>query len=187
MLAGRWPAATIFGVDNSKAMLERAAAEPGAIRWIEADVRSWSPGEQPDLIFSNATLHWVEDHRRVVPRLLRFLKAGGCLAVQMPLNRDAPSHRLMHETLENGGPGGGPLGTEELRLAVARNHVQDVDVYYELLADCSTSVDIWTTEYWQVLEGRDPVLEWVKGAGLRPMLHGLNDQEREMFLDEYAR
>ena len=59
--------------------------------------------------------------------------------------------------------------------------------YYELLAGCTRSLDIWETEYLQVLEGKDPVLEWVKGTGLRPILNGLDDHERELFLVEYAR
>ncbi|MCI0527974.1 MAG: trans-aconitate 2-methyltransferase, partial [Nitrospira sp.] len=51
----------------------------------------------------------------------------------------------------------------------------------------SRNVDIWETEYLQILEGENPVLEWVKGTGLRPILNGLDDPERESFLVEYAR
>src|SRR6185369_6929574 len=97
------------------------------------------------------------------------------------------SHVLMRETLADGGPGGRPLGTEELRKAVARKWVEDADVYYDLLASYTESLDIWETEYLQILEGEDPVLEWVKATGLRPILNGLDDHERALFLVEYAR
>ncbi|HEX9942148.1 MAG TPA: methyltransferase domain-containing protein [Thermoanaerobaculia bacterium] len=187
LLAERWPAATVYGLDNSREMLARAAAEPGRVHWIEADVRHWQPAEPPDLLYSNATLHWVEEHHELFPCLVGFLQPGGGLAVQMPLSWDAPSHRLMRETLANGGPGGGPLGGEELRQAVARNWVADAEVYYDLLVGSTRSLDIWETEYLQVLEGDDPVLEWVKGTGLRPILNGLGGEEREIFLAEYAR
>ena len=60
-------------------------------------------------------------------------------------------------------------------------------MYYDLLVSCTRSLDIWETEYLQILEGEDPVLDWVKGTGLRPILNGLDDQERELFLEEYAR
>ena len=59
--------------------------------------------------------------------------------------------------------------------------------YYDLLAGCARGRDIWETEYLQVLDGNDPVLEWVKGTGLRPILNGLDDDERAIFLGEYAR
>jgi trans-aconitate 2-methyltransferase len=187
LLAERWPAAAIYGLDNSREMLAKAAEKPGTIRWIEADVRHWQPDEPPDLLFSNATLHWVEGHRELFPRLIGFLSPGGALAVQMPLSWAAPSHRLMRETLADGGPGGQPLGSPELRQAVARDWVEKAEVYYDLLAGCTRSLDLWETEYLQVLEGEDPVLEWVKGTGLRPILNGLDDREREIFLAEYTR
>ncbi len=187
ILAERWPSARVYGLDHSKEMLARAAAKPGRVQWIEADIRTWHPAEPPDLIFANAVLHWVEDHRALFPRLVGFLKSGGCLAVQMPLSWDLPSHRLMRETLANGGPGGRALGTERLRQAVARRWVERTEVYYELLAGYAKHLDIWETEYWQVLEGDNPVLEWVKGTGLRPILNGLTAEERGLFLTEYAR
>lgn len=187
MLAERWPSATVYGLDNSKEMLEQAAAEPGMIHWLEADIRAWSPGEPADLIFSNATLHWVEDHAALFPRLAAYLKPGGWLAVQMPLSWSLPSHRLMRETLAGGGPGGQAIGSEELRQAVARDWVEPAEAYYDLLADRSRSLDIWETEYVQILEGQDPVLEWVKATGLRPILNDLGDEERKVFLAEYTR
>jgi trans-aconitate 2-methyltransferase len=185
MIAEQWPDAEVYGLDNSKEMLDRAAAHPGSIHWIEADVEIWSPPQPVDLIYSNATLHWIPGHHELFPRLVTFLKPGGCLAVQMPLSWGMASHRLMRETLADGGPGGSTLGSEDLRRAVARKWVEDAEVYYDLLVDHAVSLDIWEVEYLQVLKGDDPVLEWVKGTGLRPILNGLNDAEREVFLAEY--
>jgi trans-aconitate 2-methyltransferase len=64
--------------------------------------------------------------------------------------------------------------------------VEDAPVYYDLLEAASSNVDIWETEYLQLLTGDDPVLEWVKGTGLRPILNALGDQERARYLTEYA-
>jgi trans-aconitate 2-methyltransferase len=187
LIAERWPAAKVFGIDSSAEMLEKAKAGGGKVSWIQADVSSWTPEAGPDLVYSNATLHWVEEHRALFPRLAGCLAPGGCLAVQMPLSFDAPSHRLMRETLDGGGRGGRALGTPELRKAVARRWVEDRDVYYELLANRVRRLDIWTSEYLQVLEGDDPVLEWVKATGLRPVLNGLEETERERFVEVYRR
>jgi trans-aconitate 2-methyltransferase len=186
LIAERWPAARVSGLDSSKEMLDKAAAEGGPIRWIEADIRHWRPDERADLLYSNATLQWVDAHDELFPRLVSFVKAGGCLAVQMPLSWEAPSHRLMREVLSNGGPGGHALGTDELRQAVARKWVDGADTYYDLLVGCTRTLDIWETEYLQILEGADPVLEWVTATGLRPILNGLDDRERALFLAEYA-
>lgn len=168
-------------------MLARATAGSDRVQWVEADIRTWSPQEPADLIYSNATLQWLTEHHKLFPKLIGALKAGGYLAVQMPLSWGLPSHRLMRETLANGGPDGMALGTEQLRQAVAPKWVLDAQEYYDLLAGCTRSLDIWETEYLQILEGVNPVLEWVKGTGLRPILNGLDDRERELFLTEYAR
>jgi len=191
VIAERWPAATVYGVDNSQEMLAQAAAAggsgpTGSINWRAADVATWQPDGAPDLIYSNATLHWVGDHAALFPRLVRFLRPGGCLAVQMPLSWAAPSHRLMRETLANGGADGGTLGSAELRRALATDWVAPAASYYDLLAGCTRSVDVWETEYLQILAGPDPVLEWVKSTGLRPILEALGDSERAVFLAEYA-
>ena len=191
LLAERWPSAVTQGVDNSPDMLDRAraGAAPGGvgpgIEWIENDIATWTPHRPPGLVYANASLQWVDGHEALFPRLFRTLAPGGALAVQMPRSREACSHLLMSEVLAGGGPGGAPLGSEALRREIARRWVLDPEEYFGLLAEGADRIDIWTTEYLQVLEGEDPVLEWVSGTGLRPILNGLAGSERARFLDRY--
>ena len=212
LIAERWPGAAVQGVDHSPDMLARARAgdaedeegagdEEGAagtaggnggkgeavrVEWIEADIAAWSPASPPGLLYANASLQWVDGHEELFPRLLRSLAPGGVLAVQMPLSREARSHRLMHEVLAGGGPDGAPLGSESLRREIARRWVLDPAEYFDLLATAGAArIDVWTTEYLQALQGEDPVLEWVSGTGLRPILNGLAGEERVRFLDRY--
>lgn len=185
MLAQRWPSAEIFGLDQSPEMLSRAAAEPSKVHWVQADIREWAPTTAPDLIYSNATLQWLDSHRRLFSRLMGYVNPGGVLAVQMPLSWDMPSHQLMRHTLECAGAGDTPLGNADVLAAVRRRWVEDAEVYYDLLSPHAQQLDIWETEYLQVLEGEDPVLEWVKGTGLRPILNGLNETDRQTFLYHY--
>jgi trans-aconitate 2-methyltransferase len=187
LMAERWPGARITGVDNSNQMLSEASEATTRIKWIASDIGRWKPDAPPDLIYSNAALHWLENHAELFPQLAGSLKPGGCLAVQMPLSWRHPSHRLMRETLANGGPGGGPIGPESLRQTVGRKWVEDPEFYYDLLGRISRELDIWTTEYLQVLDGEDAVLEWVKGTGLRPILNGLEPDDLAVFLAEYSR
>ncbi|MCC7372560.1 MAG: methyltransferase domain-containing protein [Chloroflexi bacterium] len=187
MLAEKWPEASVTGVDSSQEMLETAGSAPSRVQWREADIRTWQPETPPDLIYSNATLQWVDGHAELFPRLVSLLAPGGCLAVQMPLSWGAASHRLMRQTLVDGGAGGTALGDDALRARVGRKWVDDADEYYDLLVGRTATIDIWETEYLQILEGDDPVLEWVKGTGLRPILNGLGEAERSVYLAEYAR
>ena len=185
IVADRFPGARVVGLDRSPRMLARARAEPGRIEWVRGDIREWQPKRAPDLIFSNAALHWLEDHQALFPRLLDYLAPGGCLAVQMPLSHAQPSHTLMCETLANGGAGGSRLGDETVAAAAGRDWVLDSDTYYDLLASRASEVDIWETEYLHRLEGEDAVLAWVRATGLRPVLNGLAGADLERFLEVY--
>ena len=181
LLAERWPAAQVMGVDASPAMLARAREEAPTVSFVEADINTWTAPEPPHLLFSNATLQWIDGHAALLPRLLRQLSPGGMLAVQMPRNHDAPSHVLMRAAAEDG-----PWRT---RLAAVRQVLRSVeppDAYYRILAPIARRVDIWESEYLHVLDGDNPVVEWTKGTGLRPYLDALDEPDRGGFLAAYS-
>ncbi|MCK5438703.1 MAG: methyltransferase domain-containing protein, partial [Gemmatimonadetes bacterium] len=96
ILAERWPDVDLTGVDGSAEMLNRARDLAVNVRWVQADIATWTPDTPLDLLFSNAALHFVDEHERLFPKLLEFLAPGGVLAVQMPRNFGAPSHTLMY-------------------------------------------------------------------------------------------
>jgi trans-aconitate 2-methyltransferase len=54
------------------------------------------------------------------------------------------------------------------------------------LAPRAAALDIWETEYLQVLEGPNPVKEWTKGTWLSPLLAALDEPERGRFEAAYA-
>jgi len=180
LLAVRWPQAVITGVDDSAEMLAKAkAAVPGA-HWVQLSLASWQASEPADLIYSNAALHWLPDHRRLFPALLAQLATGGVLAVQMPRNFGAPSHTLIGETVR-----GGPWRSL-LEPLLAPSPVAEPAFYHEILSSQAARLDIWETEYLQVLAGADPVKEWTKGTWLRQFLDALPPSQRPVFEDDYA-
>jgi trans-aconitate 2-methyltransferase len=185
ILAEAWPNARVVGVDNSPEMLAQAAETESRVQWQHGDLADWQPDTPPSVLYSNAVIQWVPDHQELVPRLWAMLPSGGCLAVQAPMSWDMPSHHIMRDTLTDGGPGDAPIGNVELRQAVGNRWVQNPDFYYDLLAPDAAHLDVWTTEYQHVLTGDDAVLEWVTGTGLRPILNGLNDADRDIYVEKY--
>ena len=183
LLAERWPGAAVTGVDNSPQMLQRARSTASRVRWQQGDLADWQPEAVPALLYSNAVIQWLPDHGELIPRLWSLLPSGGCLAVQAPLSWELPSHRLIRETLAEGGADGTPFGSAELRQAVGRRWLHEPDFYYDLLATESAHLEVWTTEYQQALSGADAVLEWVTGTTLRPILCALQGSERDAYLD----
>ncbi|MDA1257082.1 MAG: methyltransferase domain-containing protein [Chloroflexi bacterium] len=180
LLAERWPKARAIGVDSSPEMLERAERVPN-LEWQRADIGTWRPDRPAELIFSNAALHWLEGHAELFTGLMSALAPGGVLAVQMPRNFDAVSHTSISEAAR-----GGPWrSTLEPLLRPAP--VEPPPFYVRILSPLTSSLDVWETEYIQVLKGDNPVKEWTKGTWLRPLLDALNEPERSEFESAYAK
>jgi trans-aconitate 2-methyltransferase len=131
------------------------------------------------VIVSNAVLQWVPEHLDVVARWAGFLPPGGWLAFQVPGNYDQPSHAALRDLAGS--------GRWRTRLAGVpfNRQAADPQEYLDLLAGLGFEVDAWETNYLHVLHGDDPVLEWYKGTGLRPVLAALPPDEAAAFLDEY--
>jgi trans-aconitate 2-methyltransferase len=181
LLHERWPRAELTGVDSSAEMLAVAAHELPSVHWQQADIGTWRPPVPVDLLFSNAALHWLEDHPSLFLHLVGAIKPGGVMAVQMPRNFVAPSHTLITDVAL-----GGPW-RERLIPLLRPEPVATPEFYYDLLASQVAELDIWETEYLQVLEGENPVAEWTKGTWLRPLLAALDEEERQLFAFEYGK
>jgi trans-aconitate 2-methyltransferase len=180
LLAARWPQASITGVDDSQSMLAKAATVAPGISWVLESLASWRAPVAADLIYSNAALHWLPDHARLFPALLEQLAPGGVLAVQMPRNFGAPSHTLIADTVRS------RPWRDRLEPLLAASPVAEPAFYYGVLSPLVARLDVWETEYLQVLEGADPVKEWTKGTWLKQYLDALEEPERSEFENEYA-
>jgi len=177
-LAARFPGAEIRGVDGSAAMLAKAAK--GGFATEQADIAQWTPATPPDVIFSNAALHWLGDHATLFPRLASLLAPGGVLAVQMPAMHAAPL-RAEQDRIARDGPWAAALSG----IASAPPILEPGD-YYDLLAPHGAAVDLWVTEYMHQLRGEDPVVQWAKGSSLRPFLDALPDPLRADYVSAYG-
>ena len=187
LLARHWPGAEVRGVDSSPEMIERARRDDGgidggidvgAVVFELGDLRSWRPPGPVDVLVSNATLQWLPEHLTLLPSLVDTLSDDGWLALQVPGNHDAPSHRLLRE-----------LAADE-RFAdhtrrVARPLSHDPEVYAATLLDLGLAVDVWETTYLHLLPCPDPVFTWISGTGARPVLQALPPALRAEFEDEF--
>jgi trans-aconitate 2-methyltransferase len=181
-LAERWPEARVEGLDSSAEMIAEAAgrAIAGRLDFALCDLRDWLPDGPVDVVVSNAVLQWVPGHAALLPGWVERLAPGGWLAFQVPGNDRATSHVLLDELRAS------PRWRDRLRRAAPGPRVAEPAEYLAALAGLGCAVDAWETTYLHVLHGADPVLEWVKGTALRPVLTSLDPGEQEEFLDDCA-
>lgn len=178
-LAQRWPTAVVRGVDSSPDMLDRAPADRGVAFSVQTAQDFDAVGV--DVLVSNAALQWVPQHRELLARWAGQLNDDGWIAFQVPANFDAPSHRLMRELADS--PAWRNQLSGVLRGALS---VDEPDAYLDLITGHGLQADVWQTQYLHVLPGDDPVLKWVRGTGLRPVLAALTDADADAFSTQYA-
>jgi len=87
-------------------MIERARQSSSDIEWRVADIQTWSEPDRFDLIFANASLHWIANHGALTRRLIETLKPAGVLAFQMPAlyNQSAAQAVQDWPSLQDGNP-----------------------------------------------------------------------------------
>lgn len=178
VIRDRWPGAEVLGVDSSAEMIAHAREVDPDGQYEVADVATWTPDGPYDVIVSNAMFQWLPDAFEVITRLLDSVQDGGALAVQVPDNQEAPSHRLMREVAAR------PEFAEHTS-DVRRFSRTDAASYLELFAGLGWIADVWTTEYLHVLPGDDAVWGWVSGTGARPYVQALPEELRQDFVEQY--
>lgn len=179
LLAARHPGARVRGLDSSPEMLDRARHLPAKVEWVLGDIGGFSPDVPADLIFTNAALHWVDDHAKLIPRLAAGLAPSGVLAVQMPVVDGLGWRASLLEVAAERAWADRLADVEGVRPA------HDAAEYYAWLAPTCPEIDIWTTTYLHALHGQDPIVDWTMGTTLRPYLDALPDLDKPAFLDTW--
>ena len=172
-LARRWPGARVIGVDSSPEML--SAAAPGRVEFVIGDVRDWTPDGPVDVVVTNAVLHWIPGHDRLIAEWASRLRPGGWLALQVPGNFRAPTHALLADLCR------APAWADRLADVGPRaDAVLEPAGYLDVLTGAGLAADVWETTYLHVLTGADPVLGWVRSTVLRPVLARQDGRRRRV-------
>lgn len=179
-LRQKWPDATVAGVDSSATMLAQAREIYPDLTWTEADLTTWEPDAPACVLYANAVFQWLEDHDTLFPRLAALVRPGGVLAFQMPRNWNAPSHAIMHEVVA------ASPWREAMEPQLRHDPVAGPAVYHDLLRPLVSELDIWESEFLQVLDGDNAVAEWTKGSALKPLLDALDNEAKDEFFAAYS-
>lgn len=180
ILKQRFPTADVLGIDGSPDMLAKARVAAPDCRFEAGDFNTWVPAEKPDLIYSNAALHWVTGHEILFPRLLSLLAPNGVLAIQMPAMHDAPLRALQPSVAATG-----PWASHLKDTGSARG-LLPTGTYYDILKPISRHLDMWETTFLHVLTGENAVTQWAEGSSLRPFLDALPADLKQPFRDAYS-
>jgi trans-aconitate 2-methyltransferase len=179
-LAERLPGSQVLGIDSSPEMLERARQNKHSRLRFEQGLIQEASGEW-DLVFSNAAIHWVEDHPALVPRLFSLVRPGGQLVVQIPSNHNHATHRLIIETAREE-PFHRALGGWTRSIPVL-----PIEAYAELLYHHGgREITVFEKVYPHLLENADALADWTSGTALVPYFERLEPDQRDKFMERYC-
>ena len=176
VLKALFPGARLTGLDSSPEMIASARASGLAAEWVVADASSYETGQKFKLVFSNAALQWIPDQASLLGRMWAWLESEAVLAIQVPGNGESGIHRALRRTAAS--------APWRSRFAGMGEPIEyhEPDFYYDTLAPLGGSVEVWESSYWHVLDGRQALIDWYSGTGMRPWLDQLGDEgERQAF------
>lgn len=166
-----FPDAKVIGIDNSSDMIEKAKQTYSNIEFRRENANEIKG--QYDVIFSNACLQWIPNHRQLIPSLMERLEDKGVLAVQIPMNEQEPLFQIIKSITSNS-----KWGFHNTILEKANTLYPDE--YFEILSECSSSFQIWETTYYHTLSNHKAMLDWVKGTRIRPYLEYLESLDMDL-------
>lgn len=180
VLAKKFPYAKITGADNSDDMLAAARKENPDIEFIKLDAEKelGSIKKRYDIVFSNACIQWIPNHRRVIGSLFSLLNDGGILAVQIPQQSKHPVHGIMKSLSQS------DKWNEKLHIKRKYNNLSENE-YYDVLSELSNNFRIWEVTYFFSMPSYDSMVEWYKGTGLRTYLQQLSPDDQEEYLNDF--
>jgi len=179
VLRARWPCAHVTGMDSSPEMIERARADYPQGEWTVADIREWNGDPGFQVVFSNATLHWIPDHASLIPRLFGLVAPGGVVAAQVPAIHDSPVHQAARRVSES------EKWSPVLSGSAETLTYHPESFYYEHLSRHSSRVELWHTIYYHIMGSHQEIIEWYSSSGLKAYLSRLaSEAEKARFKQE---
>lgn len=180
VLKNAFPNAHILGIDNSENMIRKAKAAYTGMEFKLMSVDDICKGNNTyDVIFSNACLQWVPNHKEVIPMLFDKLNKNGILAVQVPINSQEPLFQVISETVKE-------EKWDFSSLAQEPNTALSGAEYFDILSDITDQFDIWETVYYHNMPSIDAMIEWVKGSRLLPYIQALNENKAQELVEEIS-
>ena len=176
VLKKRFPNAKVIGSDNSDDMLNAARKNNPELEFIKLDARKdiINISDRYDVVFSNACIQWIPDHRHLIKRLMGLLEENGTLAIQIPQHAKHPMHKIIKSV----------AGSEKWaqKIPVSRIfYTLTEEEYFDILSELSDNFRMWETVYFHTMPSHQSIVEWYKGTGLRPFLEQLSGSDKSEF------
>jgi trans-aconitate 2-methyltransferase len=180
-LAGqKWRRAHILGIDSSEAMITKAVAAYPDMEWKLQDIMTWDTDLKFDVVFSNAVIQWIFDHKNLMKKLASLVLPAGAVAFQIPEYADMPVSRVIDEEYHK-------VCSGDLFSLADIFEFHQGSYYYDVLQEDFGSIEMWQTDYMHEMKSYSDIVTMIESTGLKPYLARIeSDQQQKVFLENVA-
>ncbi len=178
ILRARWPSCDILGIDNSESMISRAKVDFPDQQWQLFDADNGIFKDTYDIVYSNATIQWIHNHDLLLKKLSDIVNPGGVLAIQVPLFFNMQIGKSINRIAQDNRWG---QKTKDVRALFT---MLDYSEYYDILSGLFKKIEMWETQYIHIMNSHSSILEMIRGAGLRPYLDRIENNEEKILFEQ---
>lgn len=173
-----WEKDEIIGVVLSKEMLEKAREILPTVTFIQRDCsKQLLDMGTFDLIFSNAFVQWLPNQEEFISNAFFMLNENGIFAAQIPLFEEMSANQCIIKAEK--------IFADKLQGVGKDKYVlHSAPEYYDMVTKCMYKIEMWITDYCHEMDNHEKILEFLKGAALRPYIERLNEKEQKLFMNE---
>jgi len=183
-IAERVPQGEVVGIDASRGMINAALGKKrDNLSFLLKDINRLDFTERFDVVFSNATLHWIRDHKSLLSIVRRALRPGGRLCFNFAGEGNCSNFfKIIREAMTQQG--------------FHRHFIQfewpwympSVEEYRELAESSGLGkVQVWGENADRYFPDAAAMIQWIDQPSLVPFLKFLDDPYRKPFRDLVVR
>jgi len=175
------PDGFVLGIDASESMIETARKyNAGAnVRFEPLDINAIDFESEFDLVFSNATLHWIKDHGKLLSNVFKALKDNGTARFQFAGDGNCSNLiRILKEV----------ISARKYASYFAEFdwpwYMPAHDEYRALLDEAAfAEKKIWSENGDKQFESAEAMVKWIDQPSLVPFLGHVAGKDRQSFRD----
>jgi trans-aconitate 2-methyltransferase len=182
-LADLVPYGSVLGIDASEGMISVANERSGNnLSFMVLDINELNLDRKFDLIFSNATLHWIKDHHELWASINKILNPAGTVRVNFAADGNCSNLiRILSETMAR-------LEFRDLFAGFEWPwYMPSIGDYTEILeefgfADCR----VWGENNDRLFQTREDLVGWIDQPSIVPFLKHITAESKKKLFREYV-
>jgi len=170
----------VLGIDASDNMIKKARQLKEAnLSFALTNINDLDFQDEFDLIFSNATLHWIKDHEKLLSNCYCALRRGGIIRFNFAGNGNCSNfNSVAREAMALPGYAAFFQGFEWPW------NMPDLEEYGHLVKHSRfAQVKIWEENADRYFECPEDMVKWIDQPSLVPFLKVIPEKERQAFRD----